>query len=342
MPNSRSDRLQLIGFALLLVAIAAANTLLDLASVAEGPWQMIGLAGSFAVGLVAMYTLKSPAAALAVLVVAFAIGALLMSLRLDRLAFHTLFPLLAYPLAAWAATWLIVREVMPRLPRERAHMAPAVGGLLLVLHLGAGFALLTSARGFLKMDEVPLIRDAAALAAAVPRGTNEDTYARRMGLFIEATVAPVPGGGLAAERDCAPPRQGWWRSGTRFRVRQETRGASWIDLILPDGSTLRADRARHIRNTWAWPITNAATQDCGLSEGDPVVIRAIPRHGGAGVELRDTTLIAYGSPEAFRTGYAPRADFAARQFGGVGFLLMLTGLIPLLAGVLHWLRARKG
>jgi hypothetical protein len=153
---------------------------------------MIGLAGSFAVGLMAMHTVKSRAAALAVLVVAFAIGAGLMSLRLERLAFHTLFPLLAYPLAAWAATWLIVREVFPRLPRERAHMAPLAGGLLLVLHLGAGFALLTSARGFLKMDEVPMIRDAAALAAAVPRGTNDDTHARRMGLFFEARVAPVP------------------------------------------------------------------------------------------------------------------------------------------------------
>jgi hypothetical protein len=105
---------------------------------------------------------------------------------------------------------------------------------------------------------------------------------------------------------------------------------------------VRVQRPEHIRNTHAWPPTNSAGLRCGLSEGDPVVIRAIPRDLGGGIDLRDTTLIAFGTPEVFRTGYAPRADFAARQFGGVAFLLMLTGLIPLIAGVLHWLRARKG
>lgn len=74
MTRARSDPLQLFGFALILVVIAAAHTLIDLAAEAEGPWQMIGLAGRFAVGLLAMRTLKNRAAALAVLVLAFAIG----------------------------------------------------------------------------------------------------------------------------------------------------------------------------------------------------------------------------------------------------------------------------
>lgn len=71
------------------------------------------------------------------------------------------------------------------------------------------------------------------------------------------------------------------------------------------------------------------------------MIRAIPRDLGAGVDLRETTLIAYGTPVDFRATYAPRADFAARQLGGVAFLLMLTGLIPLVAGVLTWWRGRR-
>lgn len=176
-----------------------------------------------------------------------------MSLRLDRLAFHTLLPLLAHPLAAGAATWLIVREVFVRLLRERAHMAPVVRGILLVLHLGTGFAMLTPARDFQKMDEVPMIRHAAALAEAVPRGTREDTRARPWGMFIEANVAPVPGDGLAAQHDCTPGASGPRRILLAGSASWRIVGPSWTDVVLPDGTSLRVQQPEHVRNAHAWP-----------------------------------------------------------------------------------------
>ncbi|MEZ5752222.1 MAG: hypothetical protein R3D60_09750 [Paracoccaceae bacterium] len=341
MSVSRSDQAQLVGFALVLVVIAAANTLFDIAEGAQGPLRMVALSGGFLVALIAMYSLKSRVAALAVLACAFALSTWLMWVRLDPLAFHTLYPLLAWPLAAWGVSWLIVREVYPRLPADRAKLAPAVGGVLLVMHLGAGFGMLNAAHAFLKLDEAPVLGDAASLSEAVARRWTEGQSTWSHGVFVEAVVAPVPGGGLAARRDCAPARQGFWRQGPRLPIRQETLGAQWIDLILPDGTLTRVERVAHIRNTFAWPSTNADHRECGLSEGDPVVIRAVPREQGAGLVLRDTSLIAYGTPEAFLGAYAPRADLAARQFGGLGFLLMLSGLFPLLAGALHWWRARR-
>ena len=337
MPNFRSDKLQLIGFLLLLVAIAAASTLIDIAAEAEGPWRMIGIAGVFGIGLWALYRLPGRVAPVAVMLASLAIGTAVMALRLDPLAFHTLSPLLVYPLATWLAAGLIVREVYPRLPPERARLAPVVGGILLVLHLATGFVMLTSARGFLTLDDVPVIRDGAALAAAVPRTDGDLQRAREWGVFTEARVGAVPGGGLAAQHECNPDRtrprillSGLWR----WRVR----GAAWIDLVLSDGTPLRVERVEHVRNTWAWPTTNPAQGECGLSEGDPVLIRAIPRDLGDGLTLRDTTLIAYGTAEDLARTYAPRAELAARQFGGVAFLLMLSGLIPLIAGLLRWRR----
>lgn len=311
MSTSRSDRLQLIGILLLLVAFAAANTLIDIAAEAEGPWRMIGLAGIFGIGLLAMYRLPGRVAPVAVMLAAFAIGTALMALRLDPLAFHTLSPLLGYPLAVWLAAGLIVREVFSRLPKDRGHLAPVVGGILLAVHLGAGFAMLTSARGFLTLDEVPVIRDGAALAAAVPRTDGDLQRARAWGVFTEARVAPVPGGGLAAFHECNPDRpRSRILSSELWRWRWRVNGANWIDLVLSDGTTLRAERVAHVRNTWAWPSTNPAHRECGLSEGDPVLIRAIPRDLGDGLTLRDTTLIAYGTAEDLARTYAPRASSA--------------------------------
>jgi hypothetical protein len=328
---SRTDRLQTIGLSLLIVAFAAANTLFDIAAGAEGPWRMLGLSGVFVVGLVGMWSLRSPALALGLLVASALVGVVILYFRIDRLAFELLTGQLVWPLAVWMVTWAIVRLVMPRLDAARPWAALLLGGLLFVLHLGVAIKVFTPANAFFQLHRVEPVRDLETLVAM--------NRIRREGHPVVALIEGRIGSDLAdgvfvREFNCRERRRG-------LGYTRPVRGNSRLFLELVDGERLRSTGAAYNYRAVDWPETGDGTS-CGLQNGDPVVVWAEIGAGVEGpVEDRQTRIMAYGDIDAFRAGYAARAEFAARMVGGVAFLLALTGLVPLVAGVLAWRRLRR-
>lgn len=328
---TRHDRVQTIGLLLLIVGFAAANTLFDIAAQAEGPWRMLGLSGVLLVGLVGMWSLRAPAAALGILLASALVGVAILYFRIDRLAFELLAGQLIWPLGLWMVTWALVRLVMPRIEPGRPWAALLLGGLLFLMHLGVALKVFTPANEFFQLHRVEPVRDLETLVAM-----NRN---RREGHPVVALIEGRIGSELADDlfiREFNCRERGRWLGYTR-----SVRGNSRLYIELADGQRLRSTGAAYNYRALDWPQTGDGI-DCGLRNGDPVIVWAEISAGVEGpVEDRETRIMAYGDLEAFRAGYAAHAEFAARMVGGVAFLLALTGLVPLIAGIRTWLRLRR-
>ncbi len=332
---SRTDRLQLIGFALLLIAFVAANLVMGLAERAEGPWRMIGLAGPMAVGLFGMWSLHSRAAALGLLLAAAAVSVLLMLFHVHTTVMHAMLPAMGMALALWAVTWAIVREVMPRLEPARQHMAIVVGAMLLVGHLAVFWAIFFGyANPWFQLHRTPAITTAEGIDDAARR----HTVLQDMGVLVAGVMLGDPEDSAILQYSCPSRTPGRRRVGL---LRGAVRGPLWFNVALADGTELRLHRIERRAQAIDWQSDGDRT--CGLRAGDPVVIWATPQRNGVNdsAPLSPVRLIAQGTPEDFAQGFAVEAEYGARLFGGLAFLVALTGLIPLIAGVLSWWRRRR-
>ncbi|MCB1391170.1 MAG: hypothetical protein KDK12_18810 [Rhodobacteraceae bacterium] len=329
-------RLLVYGLGALLALLGAANAWLDIAAASEGPWQMIGMAGVAAVGLAGLWLLPGLVASVGCLLVAMAICAVLGYFRTDPLFLPQLMPILGYATVIWLVSALVMRLVPARLPAERRHLAPVVGGMLALGHLAVGLAMFQIADPVFRLGRDPV----AETGDAVREAAADRARARRYGLLIEATLTPSAGEGetgarvrCAADSPTGPTRT--------FRFRRDlVEGPNRFTATLADGRQLRVGTVGYRYQTQGWP-DRGGPLGCRIDAGDILTIWGTPVAGGeTGLTVSDTRLIGYGDAATVLAQVAPIAERDARRFGGLAFLVALTGLLPVLSGIRAWRRKR--
>ena len=335
MPYARSDQVKLIGFALLLVAIAAANTVLDLSAAAEGPWQMIGMVAIASVGLAGLWLIPNLILAAAFLVVTLIISIVLGYFRTDPLFLPMILPVFGFAGAVWLAGALVMRLIPSRLAVERRHLAIVVGAMLAVGHIAVAIAMFQVVNPIFRLSRDAATQSGEAIAAAA----RDPAHARRYGLLVEATLTPRPGEDAEVARvRCQSLARGQRRSaGFQFRD-DRVQGADRFTATLADGSVVRVQQVDFRHQTQDWPERGGGLS-CRIDAGDVVTIWGTPVAAGeTGLMLSDTRFIGYGDAQTVLATLGPVAERDARRFGGLAFFVAFTGLLPLIAGFLAWWR----
>jgi hypothetical protein len=329
------SRVLALGFGILICVLGAGNALFDISFQATGPWRMIGLASIFAVGIAGLWTLRNPAAALACFLAAVAVGIVLLIGRVDPLVFQSLFWTLMFGCGLWLFGWVILRLVLPRIAPVNAMAALMLGGVMIVAHLAIGFAMLQPAGAFLRLQSAAILTTEEALNIAARNPNNEQT--RINGVLAQGFIGGRPDAGSQIRYRCNLGRRGFSRMLNRTRYTSPSR----IEFVTAEGSVIETTAMPSVAGAINWPELPEQI-GCGLRPEDPVVIWATPLNAGSGrVRLSNTRLLAYGDAQEFRAGFATRAEFGARLFGGVAFLAMLSGLYPMIACVMVWRRLRQ-
>jgi len=237
----------------------------------------------------------------------------------------------------WLLVWVLVRMVFPRTTAKYQALP------MLILACVFSFALLASSLGaWLKAVDInALPNNAIATTGTEIAALWEQPWGTRYaGIFAVGQIGDpakrqtIEGGDYLAYYNGHRP--------VGFSSDFATHLPSSYVMRMADGAEIRVQGiARRIQAS-NWPNCGPhAFQHC-LREGDPVVIWADPGElrpidsSETRSALNATRVIAYGSFEAFRSGYLARAVATARIFGWIALAFAPLSLAPAFFGWRRW------
>lgn len=238
----------------------------------------------------------------------------------------------------WLLVWVLVRMVFPRTTAKYQALPT------LILACVFSFALLASSLGaWLKAADInALPKNAIATTGAAIAALWEQPWGTRYnGIFAVGRIGDPAKRQSTGGRDYlayynAPRSIGFTRdSATHLPV-------SYV-MQMADGAEIWVQGIAGRKQASNWPDCGPYLYQHCLREGDPVVIWADPgelrteTRGQTSSALNNTRVIAYGSLDAFRTGYLARAVATARVFGWIALAFVPLSLLPAFLG---WRRYR--
>ncbi|MEZ5439772.1 MAG: hypothetical protein R3F12_15670 [Lysobacteraceae bacterium] len=238
----------------------------------------------------------------------------------------------------WLLVWLLVRVVFPKTTAKHAALP------ILLLCCALSFALLACSLGaWLKAVDINALPNHAIATTGTEIAAlwKQPWGTRYNGIFAAGRIGDPAKRQTTEGGDYLAYYNGHRAVG--FSSDFATHLPSSYVMRMADGAEIRVQGVARRIQASNWPDCGPyAFQHC-LREGDPVVIwadpgelRAIDR-GETHSALNATRVIAYGSFEAFRSGYLARAVATAHVFGWIALACLPLSLLPAFLG---WRRYR--
>lgn len=194
-----------------------------------------------------------------------------------------------------------VARILPRLHSRRARR----NGLLLcmivaVMYSAVGLSLWRTADDGLELASLPVAKTRDDVLALRGQPT-----VRVFGMLVEARLGDLSGHSSPATRS-APTMFLMCRDAIRLGSSIDAFFPSLFTVTLADDSTALVQGITSVRQAEGWPRTGRRMDECGLADGDPVVIWGDPgATRGVGSDRRNPAvnsvrLIAYGDVAEFR------------------------------------------